>query len=51
MKKLKVQNPNYEAWKKIRGTWGAVNPVTKVVPNKKKKGNSKYPKQDMEKGM
>lgn len=42
MKTLTVNNPNYEAWKKIRGTWGAIKPVTKVIPNKKKETDPKH---------
>lgn len=30
-------NPTYETVKKIRGDWGAVNPVTKVIPDKRRK--------------
>jgi hypothetical protein len=26
----------YRAIKKIRGDWGQINPVTKIIPNKKK---------------
>lgn len=29
-------NGYYEAAKQIRGTWGNINPVTKIVPDKKK---------------
>lgn len=47
MKKQKT-NANYEAWRKIRGDWGNINPVTKIIRNKKKDINVKYPKQDKE---
>lgn len=39
--KKKNANANYEAWRKERGNWGAISPITKVVPNKKKKKNTK----------
>lgn len=29
-------NTTYKTIKKIRGDWGAINPVTKIIPNKKK---------------
>ena len=37
-KKNKNQNTNstYEVVRKMRGDWGNVNPVTKIIPNKKK---------------
>ena len=34
-KKNKSANTTYEVIRKIRGDWGNVNPVTKVIPNKK----------------
>ena len=34
MKKIKT---NYEIYKGIRKNWGAVNPVTKVIPDKRRK--------------
>lgn len=34
--KKKNTNANYEAWRKERGNWGAISPITKIVPNKKK---------------
>lgn len=37
MKKLDT----YDAMKQLRGSWNGVNPVTKVIPNKKKKANKK----------
>ena len=36
MNKKKNTNSTYEVVRKIRGDWGNVNPVTKVIPNKKK---------------
>lgn len=32
----------YETNRKIRGDWGSVNPVTKVIPNKKKTQKVKH---------
>lgn len=29
-------NSTYETIRKIRGDWGSINPVTKIIPNKKK---------------
>ena len=37
MKKLDT----YDAMKQLRGSWNGVNPVTKVIPNKKKNANKK----------
>lgn len=34
MKKVKT---NYEIYKGIRKDWGSVNPVTKVIPDKRRK--------------
>lgn len=36
MKKNKNTNTTYEVVRKMRGDWGNVNPVTKIIPNKKK---------------
>ena len=36
MNKKKEINSTYEVVRKMRGDWGSVNPVTKVIPNKKK---------------
>lgn len=33
-----------ETNRKIRGDWGAINPVTKVIPNKKKNNKPKHKK-------
>lgn len=41
-KKKKNTNSTYEVVRKIRGDWGAVNPVTKVIPNKKKNRKEKH---------
>ena len=40
--KKKDTNTNYEAWRKERGSWGAISPITKVVPNKKKNTTVKH---------
>ena len=42
MSKKKETNTTYEVIRKIRGDWGAVNPVTKVIPNKKKNTKTKH---------
>lgn len=34
---MSKKKENTNPWGKIRGDWGAVNPVTKVIPNKKRK--------------
>ena len=36
MREMKSKKSNYEIVRKIRGDWGAISPVTKVIPNKKK---------------
>lgn len=33
---IKKNNSTYETIRKMRGDWGNINPVTKVIPNKKK---------------
>jgi hypothetical protein len=33
---IKTNNSTYETIRKMRGDWGNINPVTKVIPNKKK---------------
>lgn len=40
--KKKETNTTYEVVRKMRGDWGAVNPVTKVIPNKKKNPKTKH---------
>lgn len=32
----------YEVNRKIRGDWGAISPITKIIPNKKKKQKIKH---------
>ena len=32
----------YNTIKKMRGNWGQINPVTKVIPNKKKNPKTKH---------
>lgn len=41
-KKNLNSNPTYEVVRKIRGDWGDVNPVTKIIPNKKKNPKIKH---------
>lgn len=43
-KKNNISNSNstYEVIKKIRGDWNGVNPVTKIIPNKKKNPKIKH---------
>lgn len=38
---------NYEIYKSIRRDWGSVNPVTKVIPDKRHK-KPKYKNKDFE---
>ena len=40
MSKRKSQVPDYI--RKQRGDWGAISPVTKVIPNKKKNQKAKH---------
>lgn len=42
MSKKKETNSTYEVVRKIRGDWGAVNPVTRIIPNKKKNRKEKH---------
>ena len=35
-KKNKVKS-NYEVYRSIRRDWGEINPVTKIIPDKRKK--------------
>ena len=32
----------YEVNRKIRGDWGAISPITKIIPNKKKQQKIKH---------
>lgn len=52
MKKKKANisfsTPTYEAMKKIRGDWGDISPVTKVISNKKKNRKEKHKGQSYE---
>ena len=41
-KKNLNSNPTYEVVRKIRGDWNGVNPVTKIIPNKKKNPKIKH---------
>lgn len=40
--KNKNTNSTYEVVRKIRGDWGEVNPVTRIIPNKKKNQKIKH---------
>ena len=42
MKKSKNTNTTYETIRKMRGDWGAISPVTKIIPNKKKNRKEKH---------
>ena len=42
MREMKSKKSNYEIVRKIRGDWGAISPVTKVIPNKKKNQKVKH---------
>lgn len=42
MSKKKEENMTYETIRKMRGDWGNVNPVTKIIPNKKKNPKIKH---------
>ena len=42
MREMKSKKSNYEIVRKIRGDWGAISPVTKVIPNKKKNPKIKH---------
>ena len=46
--KKKETNQTYEVIRHMRGDWGNINPVTKIIRNKKKDISVKYPKQDKE---
>ena len=41
-KKNVSSNPTDEVVRKIRGDWGDINPVTKIIPNKKKNPKIKH---------
>ena len=46
MSKKKEANTTYEVVRKMRGDWGAINPVTKVIPNKKKNRKEKHKRKE-----
>lgn len=35
-------NSSYDVWRKQRGDWGSISPVTKIIPNKKKNPKIKH---------
>lgn len=47
MSKKQAINSTYEVVRKIRGDWGNINPVTKVIPNKKKNQKVKHKGKDL----
>ena len=48
-KKKRTDVPDcYDAIRKIRGDWGAINPVTKIIPNKKKNPRTKHKSREFE---
>ena len=49
MSKKKAQKPrtNYEVYRSIRKDWGDVNPVTRVIPDKRRKA-PKHKKKEWE---
>lgn len=51
MAQKKETNASYEAWRKIRGDWGDINPATKVIPNKKKNRKPKHKGRAMDEAM
>ena len=42
MREMKSKKSNYEIVRKIRGDWGTISPVTKIIPNKKKNQKVKH---------
>lgn len=42
MKKKGSTEQTLETIRKTRGNWGAISPVTKVIPNKKKRPKIKH---------
>lgn len=42
--KKKNNNSTYETLCHMRRDWGAINPITKIIPNKKKNKKNKYKK-------
>ena len=47
-KKQEDVNSTYHIVKKIRGDWGEVNPITKIIPNKKKNPKIKHKRKEEE---
>ena len=48
MREMKSKKSTYEIVRKIRGDWGAISPVTKVIPNKKKNPKIKHKQKEYE---
>lgn len=43
----KEKNETYETIRKIRGDWGSVNPVTKVIPDKRRAKKDKESRKEI----
>lgn len=41
-KEIAKENPTYGVEKRTRRDWGNINPITKVIPNKKKNQKEKH---------
>lgn len=41
-KEISKENPTYGVEKRTRRDWGAISPVTRVIPSKKKNQKVKY---------
>jgi len=41
-KKKETTPPQYQVLRRMRGDWGEIKPVTKVIPNKKKNPKTKH---------
>ena len=41
-KEISKENPTYGVEKRTRRDWGAISPITKIIPNKKKGQKEKH---------
>lgn len=41
-KEISKENPTYGVEKRTRRDWGSINPITKIIPNKKKNQKEKH---------
>ena len=48
MKKKNSAETTYKVVRKMRGDWGNINPVTKIIPNKKKNPKTKHKGKDFD---